>query len=110
MVIFYPGVHYCIAPAPTEELEHYYVRFSGLPGILLGQFAKRGVATFPIRRNPMFKDRFVSLMNGTSVPPQLAVHNANSLLYLIINETIHLYQDTSKSSADSAIVEPFPHL
>lgn len=108
VVIFYPGVRHFIAPAANEELEHYYVLFSGeLPGILLGQFAKRGIAIFPIRRNPLFKDRFVSLMNCASVPTQLSVHNANSILYVIINETLHLYQDMSKGGAGAAMVEAF---
>ena len=108
IVIFYPGVRHFIAPAPKEELEHYYVLFSGeLPEILLSPFEKQGIAIFPIRRNPLFKDRFVELMNCASVPTQLSVHNANSILYLIINETIHLYQDASKGSQAGAMVEAF---
>ncbi len=78
IVIFYPGVRHFIAPAPNEELEHYYVLFSGaLPQLLLRPFEEQGVAIFPIRRNPLFRDRFVALMNGASIPTQLSMHHAN---------------------------------
>lgn len=108
VVIFYPGVRHFIGPAANGALEHYYVLFSGeLPAILLRTLAERGVALFPIRRNPLFKDRFVSLMNCVSVPTPLSVHDANAILYQIINETLLLYQDAAKGSGAGALVEAF---
>jgi AraC-like DNA-binding protein len=108
VVIFYPGLRHFIAPADHEELEHYYVLFSGtLPQLLLQQFEEQGVAIFPIRKNPLFRDRFMALMNGASILTQLSVHNANALLYMIINETLHLYQDASKGAGPGAEVEAF---
>ena len=82
ILIFYPGFRHWVGPAKGEELEHYYVLFSGdLPRILMAQLEQQKAAIFPITRNPSYKQRFVDMMACTTQPTALSVHRANAILY-----------------------------
>ena len=108
IVIFYPGFRHWVGPVDREDLEHYYVLFSGdLPRILLSQLEQQKAAIFPITPNQPYKERFVEMMACTTKPTPLSVHRANAMLYTLINETVSLFQSGTRGAGDTNAVETF---
>jgi AraC-like DNA-binding protein len=108
IILNYPKIRHYLSPQKGQELEHYYVEFSGiLPKILLKNLSDNSVNIFPIKKSKLFQQKFIEIISAARVPSLTSFHKGNALLYSLINETIVLAKDSTAKNRSDEIVDDF---
>jgi AraC-like DNA-binding protein len=91
IILFYPGMTYYLSAAATEHLEHYYCTFSGkLVDALLEKVRIAQRSIVQIKKNKLFRQRFIDLMDDARLVSINTYRRANGTTHALINDTLEL--------------------
>jgi AraC-like DNA-binding protein len=106
IIIFKPGVKYFLTPQIKHSLEHYYIQFSGeLPASILHDGIHKNQCLIKIKKNIMYKKIFEDIIFAAKVQSLTSYHEANALLYHLINSTMSLVNNKISEPKDTLAIE-----
>ncbi len=108
ILFFYPEGVYNLSEMNGQFNEHYYVSFSGkLPDLLLRNQVQLNRCLFKINKNKLYRQKFIELLETVRLASLSSYHQANAILYALLNETVLLLQTNDASTNGVKVIDNF---